>query len=164
MISTTDRSWRCIISCMLSLFFSVYSEFMLVASLFSWLRYQNGPVRIFIIRTWSIILYGPTSRVHRTTNKRVRCSFVCIGPRYSSVFWCRWKILIIWIPTMKKFHKNSVTKIRKLSPILLKTFKNLVLKSSRRLSMTVAIEVLSGINWLYQTVLLNVQLWSSFIP
>ena len=49
-------------------------------------------------------------------------------------------------PTMKKFHKNSVTKTRNLSPISLKTFENLVLKSSRRLLMTVAIEALSGIN------------------
>ena len=71
-------------------------------------------------------VYGPMSRIHRTANKRVR-SFA-VGHDIHPFFDVG-KILINWISTMKK---NQVAKIRKLSPILLKTFKNLDLKSSRR--------------------------------
>ena len=53
---------RHVIFIFLGLHCKLYSEFMLVALLFSWLRYQNGSVRIFIIRSWSRILYGSHPR------------------------------------------------------------------------------------------------------
>ena len=59
----------------------------------------------------SSLQYGPMSRVHRTANKRVR-SFA-VGHDIHPFFDVG-KILINWIPTMKK---NQVAKIRKLSPI-----------------------------------------------